>query len=117
MSEVSKAKKEILATMDITEEEHFPLPAKYFSLLHKKSREGVKIERVIFGSVKEYKIFLNIIKAKNLFFIGKRTNSKNYKRMIMIDGQKLFLKNKNKFYFTTDYRYIKEYKIYFCRFK
>lgn len=120
MSQIRKAKKEILATMDIAEELNNPLPIKYFSLLHKKHKEGIKIERIIFGSTKQYKYLLNEVIDKNLFFIGKHTKSKNYKRMIMIDETKLFfkkqVKDKVKFYFTTDIKQIKEYKKYFNRF-
>ena len=60
------------------------------------------------------------VEDKGLFFIGKHTKSKNYRRMIMIDGTKLFFKkqtkNKVKFYFTTDIKQIQEYKKYFNRF-
>ena len=120
MSQISKAKKEILATMDVAEEIKNPLSVKYFSLLSKKHKEGVKIKRVIFGSTKHYKHLLKEVKDKNLFFTGKYTKSKNYKRMIMIDKTKLFfrkvIKDKEKFYFTTDNKYLEEYKKYFNRF-
>ncbi len=108
MSEISKAEKEILATMDITEEQHSPLPREYFSLLERKIKEGIKVRRIIFGS-KKFK--------DNKLFSGKCAKSKNYKRMLMIDGIKLFFRKKTngkeKFYFTTDERYIKKYKNYF----
>ena len=59
-------------------------------------------------------------KDKNLFFTGKHTKSKNYKRMIIIDGMQLFFRKKikgnEKFYFTTNKQYIKEFKAYFKRF-
>jgi len=52
-----------------------------------------------------------------LFFVGKHTKSKNYKRMIMIDRTKLFfqkrVRDKKRFYFTTDNKYIEQYKKYF----
>ena len=113
MYQIRKAKKEILATMDLTEELRSPLPIKYFSLLHKKYKQGVKIKRIIFGSTKQYKYLIKESEDKNLFFIGELTKSKNYKRMIMIDRTKLFFRNKTKFYFTSDSKYIKEYKKYF----
>ena len=120
MSQIRKAKKEILATMDIAEELNHPLPIKYFSLLHKKHKEGIKIKRIIFGSIKQYKFFLKETTNKKLFFIGKHTRSKNYKRMIMVDGTKLFfqkkINGKMRFYFTVDNKYIEEYKKYFNRF-
>lgn len=119
MSQIRKAKKEILATMDITEELRNPLPIKYFSLLYKKQKQGIKIKRIIFGDLKQYKIFLKEMKDKNSFFIGNYTKSKNYKRMIMIDGAKLFFVKKleKKFYFTTDDKYLREYKTYFNKFR
>ncbi|MEK7569704.1 MAG: hypothetical protein AAB500_02355 [Patescibacteria group bacterium] len=117
MSQIYKAKKEILATMDIAEELKNPLPKKYFSLLYKKHKEGIKIKRVIFGSTKQYKHLLKEAVDKNLFFIGKHTKSTNYKRMILIDRSKLFFSRghggKKKFYFTTDEIYLKEYLDYF----
>ncbi|MEK7539439.1 MAG: hypothetical protein AAB595_02275 [Patescibacteria group bacterium] len=120
ISEIRKAKNEILATMNITEEQLSPLPVKYFSLLNRKNKQGVKIKRIVFGSVKQYKYFLKGVKEKKLFFSGKHTKSKNYKRMIIIDGNKLFfkkkIKDKSKFYFTTNNKYLKEYKTYFNKF-
>src|SRR3989338_6741660 len=41
MSQIRKSKKEILATMDMTEELSHPLPTKYFSLLHQKYKKGL----------------------------------------------------------------------------
>ena len=121
ISEIKKAKKEVLATMDIAEELASPLPVEYFSLLEKKHKQGIQIKRVIFGSTKEYKYFLKQIRDKNLFFTGRHTNSKNYKRMIIIDDTRLFfrkkVKNKTIFYFTTHDEYLKEYKRYFNRFR
>lgn len=121
MYEIGKAKKEILATMNIDEDQKFPLPKEYFSLMKKKHKKGVKIKRIVFGSVKKYNNYLQEIKDKKLFFTGKYTKSRNYKRMIMIDGDKLFFRNKinknTKFYFTEDDKYIKEYKTYFDKFK
>jgi hypothetical protein len=121
MSEIGKAKKEILATMDVDEELGFFLPTKYYFLLRRKYEQGVRIKRIIFGSVKQYKYFIKEVKKKELFFIGKHTKSKNYKRMIMIDETKLFfrkkIKGKEKFYFTADTKYIKDYKNYFNKFK
>src|SRR3990167_6345640 len=58
MSQIRKSKKEILATMDMTEELSHPLPTKYFSLLHQKYKKGIKIKRIIFGSTKQYQYFL-----------------------------------------------------------
>ncbi len=121
MFAIIKAKKEILATMDINEEQNFPLPIKYFLLLKKKQKEGVKIKRIVFGHHGQYKSFLKEVKSKNLFFTGNYTKSKNYRRMIMIDGIKLFFRKKvngsEKFYFTTGKKYIKEYKKYFNKFR
>ena len=117
MLQINKAKKEILATMDIFEEQHSPLPFEYFSLLEKKYEEGVKIQRLIFGPKKQYKSFLTKMKEKRLFFISKHTSSTNYKRMIMIDGNKLFFQKKdkglNKFYFSTNSYDIDRYRDYF----
>lgn len=113
MSEIKKAKKEILATMDLVEELKYPLPSEYFSLLNKKAKSKIKIKRVIFGSLKTYKLFLKQVKGKKIFFTGKHTKSRNYKRMIIVDGDRIFFKTKNKFYFTTHNKYIKEYKAYF----
>lgn len=120
MSHIRKAKKEIFATMDVNEELINPLPEKYYSLLGIKYKEGIIIKRIVFGPIKQYKRFFETVIDKNLFFIGKHTKSKNYKRMIMIDNAKLFFgkreNNKEKYYFTTDNKYLDEYKKYFDRF-
>lgn len=120
MQEIRKTKEEIFMTMDVAEELSLPLPTKYFSLLKEKYNQGVKIRRIIFGYTKQYKQFLKEVKKKNLFFIGRHTKSKNYKRMIMIDGTRLFFRKKfegkSKFYFTTDDKYIKDYKKYFNKY-
>lgn len=113
MSEISSAQKEILATMDISEELSNPLPEEYFILLKKKSQGGVEIKRIVFGSKEQYDIFVQKMNDRKLFFMGDYTKSKNYRRMILIDGVKLFFKKESEFYFTTDQKYIEEYKKYF----
>lgn len=117
MYEIKKSQKEILATMDIAEEQNSPLPVEYFYLLEKKDQEGVIINRAVFGSKKQYDIFVQEMNDRKLFFIGKHTKFKDYKRMILIDGIKLFFRKYDKFYFTTDNKYIEEYKKYFNKFK
>lgn len=117
ISEIKKAKKEILATLEVTEEIRSPLPKSYFLLLSKKKKEGLKINRVVFGSKKVYYTYLKDHKLKKIPFNGKHTVSKNYKRMIMIDGAKLFfsrkISGKNKFYFTVNPIIVQDYKRYF----
>src|SRR3989304_4521028 len=54
MSQIRKSKKEILATMDMTEELSHPLPTKYFSLLHQKYKKGIKIKKKFLAGFKPF---------------------------------------------------------------
>jgi hypothetical protein len=117
ITSVRNSKKEILTTMEITEEINSPLPKRYFLLLNKKKDSGVKIKRIVFGPKNIYHSYLKNLGSKNVPFVGKRISSKNYKRMILIDGKKLFFRKENgrkrTFYYTTSEKIINKYLSYF----
>lgn len=88
---VGKAKKEILATMLLSEEILSPLPDSYHALLVERVNSGVVLKRIGFGTKKDY----TIIKSKYLIESNRYkfkyiTNIKKYQRMIIIDKQNLF---------------------------
>ncbi len=118
MYQIKKAKQEILVTMDIAEEKYSPLPVEYFLLLEKKMKEGIKIKRVLFGPKSECTSFIIGMKKLSSSFTGKYTKSKNYKRMILIDQEVLYIKNSQdeKYYVTHNEKIIKSYLIYFNKF-
>jgi len=119
MSVVASAKQEILATMDITEEIENPLPLEYFFLLKKKIKSGVKVTRLAFGTIAEFKIFNERYETKDKYYKCILAATKNYKRMLLVDGKHLFfaadVKDRRKFFYTTNSRYIKKFSRYFYR--
>lgn len=111
---VSKAKKEILATMLIVEELSNPLPFSYFNLLKKKVNEGVFLRRLGFGRKEDY----NKIKERNRlegnnyefrYFI----KESEYQRLIIIDGKKLFFGIDGLYFASTHKLFIEVFINYF----
>ena len=68
--EVKKAKKEIFATMLLSEEIKNPLPNSYHALLQKKVQQGVLVKRLGFGTKEEYNqiSFMYKFNSKNYIF-------------------------------------------------
>lgn len=114
---VEKAKKEILATMDLTEEIKSPLPSEYLFLLKKKIETGTKIIRLAFGTRGEFKIFDKRCRIKNKNYMCVLRKKKNYKRMLLVDGKYLLFavdnKKEKKFFYTRDPKYIEKFSDYF----
>ena len=116
---VNLAKREILATMNLAEEIKTPLPLEYFFLLEKKIKEGVKITRLAFGEPSELKIFNKKHKIKSKNYRCFLSTTKNYKRMLMVDGKHLLfaigVQNKRKFFYTKNPQIIKKFSNYFSQ--
>jgi len=96
MSIVRSAEREILATMDLTEEIKAPLPTEYFSLLEEKMGMGVQVTRLAFGSLDEFKLLLERLKVKSANYKCILAASKDYKRMLLIDGKHLLFARESK---------------------
>jgi len=91
MAIIKRARKEILATMALAEEERTPLPQEYFFLLNLKLRKGVIVRRLAFGSRRAFAKFKE--KHREEF---KKNNYKcrlvspiNYRRMLISDRKEL----------------------------
>ena len=119
ISIVKSAKQELLVTMDLAEEIESPLPLEYFFLLDKKMKQGIRITRLAFGTATDFKRFNKRHKIRNNNYKCILVKSKNYKRMLLIDGKKLLFivdnKNKRRFFYTTDLQYIKKFSQYFYK--
>lgn len=117
MSIIGLAKHEILATMDLAEEVKKPLPLEYFSLLRRKIETGVKVTRLAFGSIADFRIFSQKHNITDENYECILVKSRNYKRMLLIDGKKLLFAvdddGKRRFFYSTDPERIKEYFQYF----
>lgn len=119
ISIVKLAERELLVTMDLAEEIESPLPLEYFFLLDKKMKQGVRVIRLAFGTVADFKKFNKRHKIKNNNYKCILVKSKIYKRMLLVDGKKLLFaidkNNKRRFFYTTDLQYIKRYTQYFYK--
>lgn len=111
---INKSKKSISMTMNF-EDNSINISKEYYNLLNKKISQGVKIKRLCFGNVCDYKNFKKnrINDNANCRF----SKIKNYKRMIVIDEKYLFCRkdilNKLEFLFLNDNKSIKKYLKYF----
>jgi len=112
--EVKKAKKEIIATMLLSEEIKNPLPKSYHKLLQKKVQQGILVKRLGFGTKEEYNQinFMYKFNSKNYIF-KYETGINYYQRLIIIDGKLLFFGIDDMF-FQSSYRgLIKAFLSYF----
>lgn len=100
---VSDAKKEIIATMLLSEELNKPLPESYHKLLGKKTIKGVRLKRLGFGTKEEYNQIKKryIFKKNYSFFLCNLVE--NYQRLIIIDRETLFFEV-NGHFFTSTYK-------------
>ena len=114
---VRSARKEILATMDLTEEIERPLPSGYFLLLQKKLMEGVVIKRLAFGTQSNFEIFNRKHNTPHENYQCILAATENYRRMLLVDHQQLLFAldkgGKRRFYYTEDTQYIKKFVKYF----
>lgn len=116
ISLIKKAKSELLLTMLIKEELKKPLPAFYIKLLQKKIKQGVKIERLCFGTKKEFKKIIKQAISKNInCYHIKKENL--YKRMLMKDREEIIFRIKKKFFYSKNKKIIKKYLDYFKKVK
>lgn len=102
--EVGKAKKEILATMLLSEEIVLPLPSSYHALLRRKVKNGISLKRLGFGTKGDYNAIREkyVIDSKRYTF--RYTKSvKDYQRLIIVDGSSLFF-GVNGLFFQSTYR-------------
>lgn len=90
ISSVKSARKEILATMLLSEELENPLPQAYHKLLLHKTEHGIKLERLGFGTKEEYNQINSLYKYSKNYDIALNNNVKLYQRMIIIDEKILF---------------------------
>lgn len=122
MDAVGSAKREILATMDLSEELEKPLSTEYFSLLNRKMKDGIIVKRLAFGTDADFKTFNNIGDIRDENYKCVLATSEDYRRMILIDGKYLFfakeIDGRRNFFFTTEKECIKKFFDYFsCEFK
>jgi hypothetical protein len=120
MDIIKRSRKEILATMDLAEEQRAPLPQEYFFLLNSKLRKGVVMRRIAFGTERTFEKFK---KRRQKEF--KRDNyqcrlaSKGYQRMLLVDRKKLLYaeegKQGRKYWYSEDPSRIKRFLDYFER--
>jgi len=112
--EVKKAKKEIFATMLLSEEIKNPLPNSYHALLQKKVQQGVLVKRLGFGTKEEYNqiSFMYKFNSKNYIF-KYETDINYYQRLIIIDGKLLFFGVENMFFQSSYKQLIEAFLSYF----
>lgn len=117
MSIIRSAKQEILVTMDLAEEITKPLPLEYFSLLNEKMKMGIRMKRLAFGSISDFRIITQRHKVTNKNYKCTLAATKNYQRMLLVDNKYLLFtiddKNKRRFFYTIDPQYIKKFSQYF----
>jgi hypothetical protein len=109
---VTKAKNKIQMTMLLNEELNAPIRKEYFDLLNEKSRNGITIERICFGSCDEFNKFKSINYFHNSNYYNYLANEK-YLRMILIDDSDLFFKINDIFINTQNEDLIFLYSNYF----
>lgn len=111
---ISKAKKEIFATMLLKEELKTPLPASYFNLLRKKINDRVFFKRLGFGRKEDYNKIKERNKLKNNNYEFRYIIQEHkYQRLIIIDEEKLFF-GIDGLYFTSKHKpFVKVFIKYF----
>lgn len=114
---ISQAKKEIMATMLLSEEIKKPLPISYFKLIKKKVNQGVTFKRLGFGAKEDYNDIKQklVINGENYIF-KYVTDEDKYQRLMMIDRKKLFF-GINGLFFESRYKpLIKIFLDYFMKY-
>lgn len=116
MSVVGEAKKEVFATMLLSEEILNPLPKAYHELLQVKLSEGVHIKRLGFGTEDEYRKVQSLYPMQEKEYTFRFSpNVIQYQRLILIDGKVLFTKIGNTFFICTEKSIIEGFEHYFLK--
>ena len=110
---LARAKKTVLATMDVDKEVKNPLPDDYFQLVKRILSDGVTFYRLGFGTQKSLKIVKKREKLTHTNYLFRHTKSKNHKRMLIIDDTNLFFRKNDQFFSSNDPKIIKKFKKYF----
>lgn len=113
---ISQGKKEIIATMLLSEEIKKPLRISYFNLINNKVKQGIVFKRLGFGKEEDYnKIRQKLaIRERNYIFKYNSKESK-YQRLIIIDRQTLFFGVDGSFFKCTYRPIIKVFLNYFIK--
>lgn len=111
------ANKKLSTTMDLAEELLNPLPSAYHKLIQKRSKDGLRITRIGFGSPHNFiKVRGRITGNRNLIF-RYISDTRKYKRMLLVDDKALLFSTQvgkiRRFFFSTDQKVITVYKKYF----
>jgi sugar-specific transcriptional regulator TrmB len=119
MAIVKRARKEILVTMDLAEEERTPLPQEYFILLKSKIKKGVMVRRLAFGSKKAFMKFKEKHgqEFKESNYECRLITSGGYQRMLLADRKELLYakerKGERKYWYSRNPIQIKKFLDYF----
>ncbi len=114
--EVRKAKKEILASMLLSEEVKNPLPVSYRNLLAKRIDKGVVLKRIGFGTREEYvKISKQYRIESQKYFFRLEKDPSIYQRLLIIDRRKLFFKIDKTFFESDNQQLIDIFLDYFLK--
>jgi hypothetical protein len=117
MSIVASARKNILVTMDLSQELNQPLPPEYFRLLEQKLNQKVALKRVAFGTQDEFDEFMRKHSVGSPDYHCVLAKTPDYFRMLMVDESQLLFSLRTpkgrKFFFTQNKNDIKEYLEYF----
>jgi len=88
---IGQARKEIIATMLLSEEIKKPLPISYFNLINKKVQKGLVFQRLGFGKEEDYnKLRQKLDIGKSNYIFKYNSLESKYQRLIIIDRQTLF---------------------------
>jgi len=110
---VSSAKKEILATMLLSEEVSIPLPKSYHVLLQQKVHSGVILKRIGFGKKKDYDTIKKREELTGRYIFRYCLALSDYQRLIIIDREVLFFGIDGSFFKTTYKPLVKVFSTYF----
>lgn len=95
------AEREIFATMLLSEEIRDPLPKSYHELLIKRTKEGIVLKRLGFGTKEEYNQIKKRYTFKKNYNFSVCTNVKKYQRMIVVDKKTLYFGSNGVFFKST----------------
>jgi hypothetical protein len=114
---VDSAHKSVCVTMSASEELSHPLPRDYFLLLEEKMRQGVTVERVVFGTPEAFaSLDIGITVSRTGYTVSLRP-PEQYRRMLLVDDAQLMFAEDSAdgrhFYATIDERVIDEFRKFF----
>lgn len=111
---IGQAKKEIIATMLLSEEIKKPLPKSYFNLINERVKQGIVFKRLGFGSKEDYNRVKEKFGAQASNYIFKYNSKESkYQRLIIIDRQTLFFGVDGLFFKSTHKPLIEVFLKYF----